>query len=146
MATSTDAAAVADLWLLSRRASIPAIPAPVHSDAEVHDWFATVVLPSRETWVVDDASAAVVALLVLDGAWVDQLYVDPGRTGRGLGARLLSLAKAQRPDGLHLWTFQSNTGARRFYERHGFTAIGTTDGDNEEGAPDVHYRWPGTAP
>jgi hypothetical protein len=31
--------------------------------------------------------------------------------------------------------------ARRFYERHGFVAEATTDGDNEEGAPDVRYRW-----
>jgi hypothetical protein len=27
------------------------------------------------------------------------------------------------------------------YERHGFVAIDTTDGQNEERAPDVHYRW-----
>ena len=37
--------------------------------------------------------------------------------------------------------FQKNEGARRFYERHGFTAVEWTDGDNEEGAPDVRYRW-----
>jgi GNAT superfamily N-acetyltransferase len=134
---------VADVWLRSRRASIPAIPAPAHTDDEVRDWFATVVLPSRETWVIDSDGGAVVALLVLDGEWVDQLYVDPTHTGHGLGSRLLDRAKAQRPDGLDLWTFQSNTGARRFYERHGFTAIATTDGDNEEAAPDVRYRWSG---
>ena len=40
-----------------------------------------------------------------------------------------------------LWTFQSNHGARRFYERHGFVAVQHTDGDNEEGAPDVRYEW-----
>ena len=34
--------------------------------------------------------------------------------------------------------------AARFYERHGFAALETTDGANEEGAPDVHYRWPRT--
>ena len=62
-------------------------------------------------------------------------------TGRGIGSALLDHAKARRPDGLDLWAFQSNTGARRFYERHGFVAVAETDGDNEEGAPDVRYRW-----
>ena len=31
----------------------------------------------------------------------------------------------------------------RFYERHGFTAVAATNGDNEEGAPDVRYHWSG---
>ena len=92
--------------------------------------------------MVEDETG-VVALLVMEGRWVDQLYVDPAYSGRGLGSRLLDLAKKHHPGGLDLWTFQANAGARRFYERHGFTAIATTDGDNEEGAPDVHYGWPG---
>jgi GNAT superfamily N-acetyltransferase len=115
----------------------------VHSDDEVRAWFREVVLPSREVWVAE-TGATIVALLVLDGDWVDQLYVEPGWTGRGVGSRLLGLAKDQRPAGLSLWAFQSNLGARRFYERHGFVATKTTDGDNEEGAPDVLYEWAGS--
>jgi len=139
-----DAAAVAATWLRSRHASVPAIPHPVHTDDEVTEWFATVVLPERETWVID-CDGAVVALLVLEPGWIDQLYVDPDCTRRGLGSRLLAVAKAASPGGLDLWTFRSNAGARRFYERHGFVAVATTDGDNEEGAPDVRYSWPGHA-
>jgi GNAT superfamily N-acetyltransferase len=67
--------------------------------------------------------------------------VLPDWTGRGIGARLLDLAKVLRPDRLELWTFAANIGARRFYERHGFLAVDATDGDNEEGAPDVRYEW-----
>jgi putative acetyltransferase len=81
-------------------------------------------------------------LFFADG-WVDQLYVDPQWTGRGLGSALIGLAKELRPERLDLWTFQSNIAARRFYERHGFVAIDVTDGENEERAPDVHYRWSG---
>lgn len=91
--------------------------------------------------VIEDDGVA--ALLVMDGNWVDQLYVDPAYFGRRLGSQLLDLAKEHHPDGLDLWTFQANVGARRFYERHGFTAIATTDGDNEEAAPDIHYHWHG---
>ena len=46
-----------------------------------------------------------------------------------------------RPAGLRLWTFESNLGAQRFYERHGFRPIERTAGDNEEGAPDILYVW-----
>jgi ribosomal protein S18 acetylase RimI-like enzyme len=48
----------------------------------------------------------------------------------------------ERPGGLRLWTFASNTSAQRFYERHGFVAIDRTDGQhNEERAPDILYTW-----
>lgn len=139
-ARNGESLAIAELWLRSRMASVPAIPLPVHSDEEVREWFQDFVLTEREVWVAV-ADDSVIALLVLDGHWVDQLYVDPDRTGMGVGSRLLQVAKQRHPDGLHLWTFQANHGARRFYERHGFVAIEATDGDNEEGAPDIHYGW-----
>jgi len=40
-----------------------------------------------------DQGGRVVALLVLEGSWVDQLYVDPDRTGTGSGSALLEHAK-----------------------------------------------------
>jgi GNAT superfamily N-acetyltransferase len=129
----------AELWLRARRASVPRIPPPVHNDDEVRAWFQAVVFPSQELWVIE-VSGQVVALMALTAEWLEQLYVDPARTGRGLGSRLVDLAQQQR-DALDLWTFQANLGARRFYERHGFFAVATTDGDNEEGAPDVRYHW-----
>lgn len=139
-AERAEAGAVAAAWLRSRRASVPAIPAPVHSDVEVHAWFATVVLVERETWVIEDGGT-IVAVLVLERGWVDQLYVDPDHMSLGLGSLLIGVAKSRHPNGLDLWTFAANAGARRFYERHGFRAVAATDGDNEEGAPDVRYRW-----
>jgi GNAT superfamily N-acetyltransferase len=135
---------VVALWLRSRRASIPNVPPPAHNDEEVRSWFETVVLRQRETWVIDE-DGSVAAVLVLLPGWIDQLYVEPELTGRGLGTRLVELAKQLNPAGLDLWTFESNIGARRFYERHGFIAVDATDGDNEEAAPDVRYHWPVTA-
>jgi GNAT superfamily N-acetyltransferase len=131
---------IAALWLRSRSASIPHIPAPVHTDDEVRAFFEHVVLPEREVWVGDDGDA-VVAVLALKDDWVDQLYVEPARTGQGIGQQLIAQAKQRRPRGLRLWTFEANLGARRFYERHGFVIVGSTPGANEEGAPDVCYEW-----
>jgi GNAT superfamily N-acetyltransferase len=140
-AVQADAGVVADVWLRSRLTSIPAIPAPVHSTDEVRRWFADEVVPHREVWVAARPGDEVVGLLVLDDDWVDQLYVDPPCFGQRVGMRLLGLAKQRRPTGLQLWVFETNTDARRFYERHGFIAVEATGGENEEGAPDVRYEW-----
>jgi GNAT superfamily N-acetyltransferase len=140
-----DAAAIADLLIRSRRAAIGAIPAAVHSDGDTLMWITTTVVPEREVWLMEDVDGRLLAVLVLDGDWVDQLYVDPAFTGKGLGSRLIELAKSRRPAGLQLWTFSTNTGAQRFYLRHGFVVAGTTDGSaNEENAPAIRFAW--TAP
>jgi len=114
----------------------------VHSDEEIREWVRTVVIPKREAWLAVAGDDGVLAVLVLDDDWVDQLYVHPGWAGRGLGSRLVELAKSRRPEGLQLWTFVTNASARRFYERHGFTVAETTDGsDNEEHEPDMRLIW-----
>lgn len=88
------------------------------------------------------ASEAVIGLMVLDDDFVDQLYVDPRHTRARIGSELLAVAKSLRPGGLQLWTFQSNSRAKRFYERHGFIPVEWTGGaGNEERAPDVRYVW-----
>ncbi|MDG4840269.1 GNAT family N-acetyltransferase [Micromonospora sp. WMMD967] len=140
-----DARAVADLLIRSRRAAVGAIPAAVHPDSEVREWTRTVLIAEQEVWLMEDAGSRPLAVLALRDDWVDQLYVDPAFTGRGLGSHLIEFAKSHRPAGLQLWTFATNTGAQRFYLRHGFTVAETTDGTrNEENAPDIRFVW--TAP
>jgi GNAT superfamily N-acetyltransferase len=81
-------------------------------------------------------------MMVLAEGWIEQLYVDPGWLGRGIGSRLMALAKELQPGGLQLYTFQVNDRARRFYEHHGFVATWFGDGSaNEERQPDVRYEW-----
>ncbi|WP_309141773.1 GNAT family N-acetyltransferase [Streptomyces griseicoloratus] len=151
-ATAADARAAADVWLRSFAAALPTVVRP-RSDDEVRAYFRDVVVPSRETWVADAAEAdgdgdrnrdgdGIVGVMVLDGDVLSQLYLDPGRRGRGIGDRFVRLAKERRPRGLSLWTFQVNRPAHRFYERHGFVAVEWTDGrGNEEREPDVRYVW-----
>ena len=142
--TAADARAAADLWLRARKAALGAIPRSVHSDDEVRAWFASHVVCETELWIAEDPTGKLAGIMVLDGPWVDQLYVEPTMTGRGIGAGLLNMAKRERQAGLRLWTFVSNTGAQRFYERHGFVETRRTDGrENEEGAPDILYVWGG---
>lgn len=139
-----DARDAADVCLRSRKASFPDIPAPVHTDEEVREYWADLVFATMHVWVAEvpgPRRPTIVGVVAVHDDWVEQLYVDPSVFGCGIGSRLLAAAKDARPEGLQLWTFAANRGARRFYERHGFVAVESTDGDNEEGEPDVRYEW-----
>jgi GNAT superfamily N-acetyltransferase len=139
-ATSSDAAAVADVYLASFHATYDFPLA--HTDDEVRGWIGGDVIGSGETWVALDPLGAIVGMMAVEPGVLDQLYVRPDRLGEGIGRRLLDVARDRSPDGLTLYTFQVNTRARRFYERNGFVAEWFGDGStNEEGQPDVRYVW-----
>jgi len=139
-ARDDDAGSVADVFLTSFHAAYDFPLA--HTDDEVRDWIRGTLLSTREVWVAVAPDATVVGLMALGPDMLDQLYLAPGWTGRGIGSRLVALAKAGRPGGLDLYTFHVNTAARRFYERHGFREVARGDGSgNEEGQPDVRYAW-----
>lgn len=143
-AQPADAPAIAALLIAARRAHLPYAPI-AHPDHDVHRWVAEVLLPTQQVTVAtgdDGTLAGVLATTVHDGiGWIEQLYLAPELVGRGLGTRLLQYALAGLPRPVRLHTFAANAGARRFYERHGFRAIGFGDGSgNEERCPDVLYE------
>ena len=114
-AASSDAAAIAELYLRARHAgsATGTVPPPAHDDDDVREWVAQVVIPRLGCWLAGDEAGNVVGMLVLEG-----------------------------PDRLWLWAFVSNEGAQRFYLRHGFLEVERTDGSrNEEGAPAIQYAW-----
>ncbi len=138
-AVPADAPAVADVYLAAFHSTYDFRLA--HTDDEVRGWIAEDVVPRMESWVAEEGGR-VIAMMVLDEAGIGQLYVDPPWHSKGIGSRLVELAKERRPDGLELYTFQVNERARRFYERHGFSVVMLGDGSgNEERQPDVLYRW-----
>jgi GNAT superfamily N-acetyltransferase len=146
-AEPADAPAVAELLQASRAAHLPYLP-QVHTAEETQAWVAQVLLPGGGVRVAHQGGRlrAVAAHAMDNGiGWIEQLYAQPGCTGQGLGTGLLQQALAELhalgADTVRLWCFQANTGARRFYERHGFVAVEFTDGSgNEEGVPDVLYE------
>jgi ribosomal protein S18 acetylase RimI-like enzyme len=135
-----DAGEIARIHIDARREAMPDL-ARAHTDAETLAWFATVVGDRPSAWWVARLQGRIVGYLRLDRDGIDHLYVLPAWQGRGVGTMLLEKAKALRPDGLALFTFQKNTKARAFYESHGFRAVGFTDGQNEENEPDIRYVW-----
>lgn len=82
------------------------------------------------------------------GSLVDNLHVAPGRTGQGIGRRLLQAAAAilvetGRVEPVHLWVFAENHSARAAYVRFG----GREVEQHQATAPDGHelmavcYAW-----
>ncbi len=84
------------LYLRARKAATATIPMTAHTDDETRRWIAERVVPQTELWVADeDDGGALVGLLVLDQDRVDQLYVEPTLTRRGIGSELIGLAKCE---------------------------------------------------
>jgi GNAT superfamily N-acetyltransferase len=138
-AAPADAEAVADVFLAAK-AEMTYLP-DLHTDAETRRWLGDVVLRDLEVWIAEDAGR-VVGFAALGEDLLEHLYVHPEAQNHRVGATLLAVAKERRPWALRLWVFQKNLGARRFYERHGFTLVRLTDGRaNEEREPDALYEW-----
>jgi ribosomal protein S18 acetylase RimI-like enzyme len=142
-AHAADAAAIADVLLVSRRTFLPYLAAP-RSDDEIRGWVRDTVLPTEQLTVAV-AGGAVVGFLAVrerdDITWITHLYLLPSHVGQGIGSSLLERALASERRPVRLYAFQQNEAARRFYERHGFVAIAFSEGStNEERSPDVLFE------
>jgi GNAT superfamily N-acetyltransferase len=142
-ATAEDAPRVAEVLLSSRKAFLP-YACSARSDAEVQQWVREALIPAGGVTVACSGAAVVGVLATAresSVSWVNQLYIAPNHVGQGIGSRLLGHALASLALPVRLYTFQANTRARSFYERHGFKAVAFGDGSaNEEHCPDVLYE------
>ncbi len=139
LATPADAVAIASLHAESWRTTYRGIlrdeflDGPIDANRRAH-WDARLspnasgVLPFVALAEVDAVPQAFVCVFLdADATWgalLDNLHVSPGCKGRGLGRRLMGEAvrwiRQQRPQSrMHLWVYEQNDPARRFYERLG---------------------------
>jgi ribosomal protein S18 acetylase RimI-like enzyme len=112
----------------------------LHDEDEDRGFLSGVVLPTNRVWVaeIDGRPAGFIAFV--DG-WVNHLYIAPKFQRRGLGNRLLNIAK-ESSSSLQLWVFAVNGPAIQFYENEGFRIVERTDGTaNEAKMPDVLMAW-----
>ncbi|MDX8354609.1 GNAT family N-acetyltransferase [Cognatiyoonia sp. IB215182] len=120
------------------RADTPYIP-DLHSREEDLAFIRGVV--ASQDVVVAEEHGTVQGFIARDDDEISQLFLASAARGQGIGSALLSQMKA-RVAHLALWCFQANTGARRFYTRHGFKVAFMTGGqDNAERQPDIRYQW-----
>jgi len=145
-AVPDDLPAIAELYLRVREATVPSMPPQIHTAEEVHAYVGGWDLDRRDVWLAEDDGEPA-AFMVVEGDWLNSLYVLPARSGQGVGSALLDVAKSLRPGGFCLWVFESNQPARSFYSARGLVELEHTDGStNEEKAPDLRMAWPGTDP
>jgi RimJ/RimL family protein N-acetyltransferase len=82
----------------------------------------------------------VVGMIAFNENEINQLYIHIDYQEKGLGGKLLELAKAYSKGRLTLYTFEVNHKAQRFYENSGFRIIGRGY-ENEENLDDIKYEW-----
>jgi ribosomal protein S18 acetylase RimI-like enzyme len=143
-ATARDADAIADVYLRSRKELVACAPL-AHPDDTVRRWVRERLVPAGRTTVAVTDGRVIGFLTVstdAEASWIEHLYLLPAWVGRGVGTRLLDLARRRLAPPVRLHTFQGNERARRFYESREFTAIAFGDGSlNEEKRPDILYEW-----
>lgn len=143
-ATDADADSIAEVYLRSRMELVACAPL-VHSDQSVREWVRQKLIPGGGVTVARVDGAVVGFIAMSRGnecSWIEQLYLLPTHTRRGIGSALLDHAKQELPPPMRLYTFQCNDAARHFYEHHGFRAVAYSNGSaNEENCPDILYEW-----
>jgi GNAT superfamily N-acetyltransferase len=132
-----DAEAAVHIFRESRAEAMPWLPV-LHTEEEDLNWFRGTL--AGEAYVFEE-DGVVLGYAVLQGDELHDLYVVPESQRRGVGSALFARVREARPDGFHFWAFRDNIRARRFYDARGCRVIGASDGDNEEGMPDVQYEW-----
>jgi ribosomal protein S18 acetylase RimI-like enzyme len=97
--------------------------------ARQRDLVGDVYLPQAQT-VVAERDGRIVGFIGLLDAFIGGLFVDPRAHGRGIGG-LLVLHAADLKGELAVEVYEANQGARAFYERMGFIAVGRREVDDE---------------
>lgn len=109
---------------------------------EIDDLVADFVA-SVDLWMVDDADGHAVGFLVMDGAMIDALFIDPAVHGRGFGTALLNHALMLSPHAT-VDASEQATNALPFYEARGFVRTGRSETDPQgRPYPLIHLRFMG---
>ena len=136
-ATEADGERLATLRVEAMRPSLEAVGR--FDPARARDRFLSTFRAEETRLVLDDAARLVGFFVVRrhkDHLYLDHLYVDPARQGRGIGARIVDLVQAEaRAAGLPIRLMALNgSKANAFYRARGFIPVSAD-------ALDTHYVW-----
>ena len=116
-----DTEAVIRVWLDASLLAHSFLPVAYWEHAA--DDMRTLFLPLSDEVDVDDSTGTVEAFLAFTGEFLAALFVSPASQGRGVGSRLLRIARRMHP-GLSLCVYAENVRAVSFYQRRGLTVTG----------------------
>jgi len=137
----SELSAVAILWRDVYRHTYPEVK--VSSDPDYWESGLKSRLESSCRLVIAEADERLVGMMVLNGSYLDQLYIHPRFHGQRVGTRLLKRALSEYPQYLHLHTLAQNEKAIGFYEYNGFTVTERGIAADEQ-VPDVHMEYGAT--
>jgi GNAT superfamily N-acetyltransferase len=122
-------------------------------DDRVRAWTARLAAPvaSQFGFIAESASGPAGFVFLFgreDATWgtlVDNLHVLPGLKGHGIGRRLLEAAAVETGrrspgEGVHLFVYEANEKARRFYATVGGREVERGLVDAPGGGSQVHWR------
>ncbi len=139
-ARAEDFDAVANVWMASWGSTGLAAP----GDSSFDGLRARIPREIAAGWrlFVAESGGQIVAMLAVrpEDGHLDQIFVAPEFQGRGIGKRLLELARQLMPQQVWLRTSVGNERAWSWYEREGFVRERVED---EPGwaLPRAYYRW-----
>ncbi|MBL4937024.1 GNAT family N-acetyltransferase [Clostridium sp. YIM B02515] len=125
------------MWRQSKEKAIS--QKEIHS-FEDHVFFLNNILSKDNKIYIAIDNTKVVGMIAFNESEINQLYIHIDYQGKGLGRRLLELAKSNSIGRLTLFTFEVNRKAQHFYEKNGFRIIGRGY-ENEENLDDIKYEW-----
>lgn len=98
-------------------------------------------LPAAPLWLAVDADDRAIGFMLLDGASMEALFVDPAHRGAGIGRALVAHALESHP-ALTTEVNEQNRQAVGFYERLGFVPVGRSERDGQgRPYPLIHLRF-----
>ena len=133
----THALELVEMWRASFEHGV-GIKDPNPIEAQLGFFLGEVVPNSRVRVAVEESE--IVAFMASTPESIEHLYVRVKSFGQGIGARLMELAKSESTGSLSLHTFAQNTGARRFYEHHGFVEV-ERESENMWKLEAINYLW-----
>lgn len=155
---ATDAAAVADLHTTSWRSAYRGMLRDEYLDGDIATerrvvWATRLGTPVAANYgYIAESEGGPVGFVYLlgdaDATWgtlIDNLHVLPGLKGQGIGRRLLEAAaretRHRRPDErVHLFVYEENHPARRFYASVGGREVERGTVDAPGGGSQIHWR------
>lgn len=135
------------LWRASKRAAFPYVEVQqLYTLENDTGYFRDVLAPECEIWLAEWPEdglegGVILGLLALRDYLIDQLFVGLDVQRQGVGTALLAKARERSPDQLRAYTFQKNSPARAFFEKHGFQIVRAGVSPPPENEPDLEYIW-----
>lgn len=122
-ATLPDAGYVhAESWKASHRSFCSAAFVEKHTPAAQTEYLRREMDVGKNVYMLVDEHP--VGIVSVHSSMIENLYVLPGEQRKGYGSLLLRYAIRQCEESAALWMLNTNTDARRLYERHGFRVTG----------------------